>query len=236
MRVERPQRFPVPPELGLLGEALTWLAGTQGSWPPRVPHRVRAVDVREGAGIAAGRAAADALADAGVDLVVVEASGDVTAATVVICALLDLEPVSALGTSTSVGWARQVVAVRDGLRAARAHVGDPERLATDPVLGQLVGLLAQSAVRRTAVVLAGSPVIAAGALVADRLEPGARHWWLQGTSATSPAARAAFADAGLAPLLELGLSIPGGAALAADLLIGGIDLASRLHDPATKRV
>jgi nicotinate-nucleotide--dimethylbenzimidazole phosphoribosyltransferase len=178
----------------------------------------------DGAGLAAGRAEADALADAGVDVLVVEASGGVTAAVIVVCALLDLEPVVALGTSTSTGWAAQLVAVRDGLHAARPHIGDPERLAADPVVGRLAGLLAQAAVRRTPVVLGGSPVVAAGALVADRLEPDARHWWLQGTSATTPAARLAFSDAGLEPLLDLGLTVPGGAALALDLLVSGIAL------------
>jgi nicotinate-nucleotide--dimethylbenzimidazole phosphoribosyltransferase len=224
MRVERPRRFPVPPQLGQLGESLTWLAGTQGAWPPHPPVRPKALDVVDGDGLDAGRAEADALVDAGVDLLVLEASGDVTAAAVVICALLDIEPLLALGTSTAAGWTEQLVAVRDGLRVARPHIGDVERLAADPVVGRVAGLLAQSAVRRTAVVLGGSPVVAAGALLADRLHPDARHWWLQGTSATTAGARLAFADAGLAPLLDLGVTGRGGAQLAADLLVGGIAL------------
>ena len=234
--VLRPRRFAVPAGLGSLGESLAWLAGTQGSWPPQPPRRLTALDVVEGAGLAAGRAEADALADSGVDLLVVEASGDVTAGVVVLCALLDVEPVLGLGTSTAAGWSAQLVAVRDGLRAARAHVGDPEQLAADPVVGRVAGLLAQSAVRRTAVVLGGSPVVAAGALVADRLEPDARHWWLQGTSATTTGARLAFADSGLAPLLDLGVTVPGGAQLAADLLLRGISLTASLHEHDTGSV
>jgi nicotinate-nucleotide--dimethylbenzimidazole phosphoribosyltransferase len=222
--VDRPPIVaPPPPALGLLGDSLAWLAGAQGAWPPHPPRQLRHIDVVEGDGITAGRAEADALADAGVDLLVIEADSDPTAAVVVTCALLDLEPVAALGTGGP-DWARRVVAVRDGLRIARAHVGDPEQLVADPELGRVSGLLAQSAVRRTPVVLGGSPIVLAAGLVAERLEPDARHWWLAGTSPTSPAAKHAMADLGLEPLLDLGLQVPGGATLAADLLIRGVDL------------
>ena len=220
----RPLRFPPPARLGRLGDGLAWLAGAQGSWPPVAPRQPRALDVVAGEGVAAGRAEADALADAGVDLLVLEASGEPAAAVAVICALLDVEPVLALGTAAAPGWAEQLVAVRDGLRLAREHVGDPERLAADPVLGRVSGLLAQCAVRRTPVILGGSAVGAAGALVAERLVPDARHWWLAGTTPITTAAALAVADLGLEPLLDLGLSVPGGAQLAADLLVRGVDL------------
>jgi nicotinate-nucleotide--dimethylbenzimidazole phosphoribosyltransferase len=117
--------------------------------------------------------------------------------------------------------------VRDGLRAARGLVGDPDRLAADPVLGRVTGLLAQSAVRRTPVVLGGSVVVAAAALVAERLAPDARHWWLAGPTPIGAAAQAAHADLGLEPLLDLGMTAPGGAALAADLLMRGVELVTR---------
>ena len=221
----RPQRFPPPAGLGRLGAGLAWLAGAQGAWPPVAPRQRRSLDVVSGEGVGAGRAEADALADAGVDLLVLEAWGDPAAAVAVICALLDVEPVLALGTAASAGWAERLVAVRDGLRAARAHVGDPERLAADPVLGRVVGLLAQSPVRRTPVVLGGSPVVAAGALVAERMVPDARHWWLAGTTPVTTAATLALTDLALEPLLDLGLTVPGGAQLAADLLVRGVELA-----------
>lgn len=213
-----------PPELGLLGDSLAWLAGVQGAWPPHPPRQRRDLAVTTGAGVAAGRAEADALADAGVDLIVLEAAGVETAALVVVCALLDVEPVRAIGTAAGPGWSERVVSVRDGLRAARALVGDPEQLAGDPVLGRVAGLLAQSAVRRTPVVLGGSVVVAAGGLVAERLVPGARHWWLAGATPIGAAARLALADLGLEPLLDLRLTTPGGAALAADLLTRGVEL------------
>lgn len=224
--VERPARLPAPPaSLGRLGAALSWLAAAQGAWPPHLPKQQRGLDITSGAGLAGGRAEADALADAGVDLLALEASGGTTAALVVICALLDLEPVIAFGTAVGPGWAERVVAVRDGLRVARPHVGDPERLVADPVLGQLTGLLAQSAVRRTPVVLGSSPVVAAAALVAERLAPEARHWWLAGSQPPTAGARLALADLALEPLLDLGLLVPGAAELATDLLVHGVRLA-----------
>ena len=222
--IDRPDRFPGPPELGRLGAALGWLAGAQGAWPPHPPRRPHALDVTTGTGLDAGIAEADGLADSGGDLLVLEASGDPAAALVVVCALLDVEPVLAIGTAAGPDWAARVVALRDGLRAARGLVGEPARLGSDPVLGRVAGLLAQSAVRRTPVVLGGSVVVAAAGLLAERLEPGARQWWLAGTTPTSTAARLAHEDLGLEPLLDLGMTVPGGARLAADLLGRGVEL------------
>jgi len=229
--VPRPARLAAPPAaLGRLGSALGWLAAAQGSWPPVAPRLRRDLHVVEGAGLAAGRAEADALADAGVDLLTLEVEAEPTAAQVVICALLDLEPVVAVGTSGGAGWAQQLVAVRDGLRSARSDVGDPERLAADPVLGRAAGLLAQSALRRTPVVLGASVPAAAAALVADRIAPDARLWWLPGSAPVAPAARLAMADLG-EPLLDLGLQVAGGAVLAADLLVRAVDLLPLQRSP-----
>lgn len=223
--VERPPRVPPPPaSLGRLGTALAWLASAQGTWPPHAPARPRAVDVTVGEGVAGGRREADALADEGVDLLVLESGAESTAALAVVCVLLDLEPLLAVGTAAGPDWAARLVAVRDGLRDARQHVGDPERLASDLVVGRLTGLLAQSAARRTPVILGSSPVLAAAALLAERLAPDARHWWLLGSQPTDTAARLALADLALEPLLELGLQVPGGARLAADLLVRGVEL------------
>ena len=230
MTVERPAQVPEPdPRLGRLGAGLAWLAATQGAWPPHAPKVPKRLDVTTGEGVAAARAEADALADSGVDLLALEASGDDTAALVVICALLDLEPVAAVGTSTAPGWAERLVAVRDGLRAARHHVGDPERLVADPALGRATGLLAQAALRRTPVVLGDSAVVAAAALAAERLEPDARHWWLASSRPASSAARLALADLPLEPLLDLGLQVPGAATLTADLLVWSLELLPSAH-------
>ncbi|GAC1610198.1 MAG: hypothetical protein NVS3B26_15710 [Mycobacteriales bacterium] len=238
--VEPPKRLQSPPpELGRLGVALSWLAAAHGSWPPPAPQQRRAVEVGSAgltadlaaglaagpaAGLAAGRAQADALADAGADLLVVEGPPATAAALTVLCALLDVEPVLAVGTVAGPGWAELIVAVRDGLPGARSVVGDPERLLADPVIGHAAGLLAQCAVRRTPLVLGTSPVLAAAGLAAERLAPGARRWWLAASKPVSTVVAMAYAELALDPLLDLGITRSGSAALAADLLVSGIAL------------
>lgn len=215
---------PAPPALGRLGDALLWLAAAQGAWPPHAPALPRRLLVEDGGGLDAGVAAADALADAGVDLVVLDAPAASPAALVVLAALLDLEPVLAVGTAAGPDWATTVVAVREGLPAARSQLGDIPALVADPLVGHLTGLLAQAAVRRTPVILGPSAVVAAAALAADRLAPTARRWWLAATAPTATAPTLAYAELALVPLLDLGLTAPGAAGLAADLLIGAITL------------
>lgn len=229
-QVDRPARMPPPPEWGRLGLGLSFLAGAQGGWPaaaPRRVHHVTAAD-RPGGGYAAGRREADALADSGVDLLTVDGAGDgagegdTAPALAVLCALLDVEPVLAVGPARDPGWAARLVAVRDGLLALRPHVGDPQRLLRDPDLGRLAGLLAGSALRRTPVILGPSVPVAAAALVAERIAPGARWWWLAGVAPTERAAQLAHAELALEPLLELGLTEPCGAALAGGLLLDAV--------------
>jgi hypothetical protein len=82
----------------------------------------------------------------------------------VAAALLDLEPVKAVGTAPGGDWARLTVAVRDGLRTARLHRADPAGLLAAvgaDTVAQGAGLLAQAASRRTPVLLDGSVLVAA---------------------------------------------------------------------------
>ena len=228
LTVEAPEPVgPADPALGRLGPALVWLASAQGAWPPVVPVQVRTVVVRDGVDLAAGQREADELADAGCDLLVAGAAGDAVPGLVALAALLDLEPVQAVGTAAVADWAALTTGVRDGLRGARMHVGDPQgllRTIGSPALAHLTGLLAQSAVRRTPVVLDGSALTAAAALLADRLAPGASAWWLAGQVPPTPAARQGLADLGLTGLLDLGLSRPEGAELARRLLESAVEL------------
>ena len=215
------------PALGRLGPALLWLASAQGAWPPVPPSQPRTVVVREGGSLEDGRREADGLADGGCDLLVAGAAGDPVPGLVVLAALLDLEPVQAVGTTALADWAALTTGVRDGLRPARMHVGDPEgllRAVGGGPVAHLVGLLAQSAVRRTPVVLDGSPTTAAAALVADRLAPGAAAWWLAGQVPPAPAAQRGLADLGMTGLLDLRLALPQGAELAAGVLSAAIPL------------
>lgn len=222
VRVPAPAEVATPPRaLGRLGPALAWLAAAQGAWPPVVPQQVRRVVVLDGTTRADGQREADDLADGGADLLVLGSGGDQVAGLVVLAALLDLEPVQAVGTAAGDDWARLATGVRDGLRAARMHVGDPDGLLRDVgsgALARLTGLLLQSAVRRTPVVLDGAPLTAAAALLAERLGPGAPSWWLAGQVPPAPAARLGLADIGLTGLLDLGLGLPEGAALAHSVL------------------
>lgn len=241
--------------LGRLGPALAWLAAAQGAWPPRTPASVRHVRLGEAAGptgpdlqadpeleigpdlqadpeleigpdLETGSAQADELADAGADLVVLSGAGSPVAGIVVVAALLDLEPVHAVGTVAGADWAGLTVGVRSGLRATRDHVFDPVgllRATASPGLAHATGLLAQCAVRRTPVVLDGSPLVCGAALVAERLAPGAAAWWLAGQAPPNPAAAKALAHLGLAPLLDLHLALPVGADLALAVLLGAVE-------------
>lgn len=215
--------------LGRLGPALAWLAAAQGSWPPHLPVATRSLVVAADGSLDGGRSRADALADGGCDLLVVGAAGDPVPGLVVLAALLDLEPVQAVGTAAGPAWAARTTGVRDGLRAVRMHVGDVEgllRAVDSPPLAELSGLLAQSAVRRTPVILDGAPATAAAAMLAERLAPGAPSWWLAGQVPPAPAARAGLADLGLVGLLDLGLDLPVGAQLARSVLEQAVPLAA----------
>lgn len=216
--------------LGRLGAALERLATMQGGWPPHPARAVRhlVLSPDEPGDLEAGVAQADDLADRGTDLLVLGASGDPAPGLVAAALLLDLEPVQAVGTASAPGWAQLAVAVRDGLRTTRSLVGDPAGLLAalgSPVLARATGLLAQSAARRTPVLLDGSAALAGAALLAERLAPGAPAWWLAGQLPPLPAARAALDDLGLVPLLDLGLDRPEGAALAHAVLGEAVELA-----------
>jgi nicotinate-nucleotide--dimethylbenzimidazole phosphoribosyltransferase len=230
LQVQAPApRRPAERTLGRLGPALAWLGSVQGVWPPVPPSAVRRVVVgdRERGSRAAGSRQADELADGGCDLLVVGAAGDQVAGLVVLAVLLDIEPVQAVGTAAGLDWARLTTGVRDGLRGVRMHVGDPDGLLKavgSPALARLTGLLAQSAVRRTPVVLDGAPVTAAAAMLAERVAPGAPAWWLPGQVPPAPAARQGLADLGLTGLLDLGLDRPEGADLARSVLEQAVPL------------
>lgn len=216
----------VPRELGRLGPALAWLSAAQGVWPPAAPTHVQRVAVTGGSR-ADGMRQADELADGGCDLVVLSTDADPVPGLVALSALLDLEPVAAVGTSAGADWAALTTGVRDGLRTARMHVGDPDGLLAATgggALAHATGLLAQCAVRRTPVLLDGSAVAAAAAVIAERLAPGAPQWWLPGQVPPAPAARQGLADLGLTGLLDLGFAGPAGAELALSVLLQAVEL------------
>ena len=257
LEVTRPVGVGAPDRsLGRLGPALAWLAAAQGAWPPHAPATVRHLRLggtgpRDGdptdgnptdgnptdgnptdgnpadGDLQAGFAQADDLADAGVDLVVLTATGDQVPGIVVAATLLYLEPVHAVGTVATADWVAVTTRVRDGMRAAMAHLGDPVgllRAVASPDLTRATGLLAQCAVRRTPVLLDGSATVCAAALVAERLAPGGATWWLAGQAPPNPAAAQALTAVGLTPLLDLQLSLPLGADLALSVLLQAVEV------------
>ncbi|CAM3118004.1 nicotinate-nucleotide--dimethylbenzimidazole phosphoribosyltransferase [Skermania piniformis] len=175
------------------------------------------------AAISAGAAICDEEVDSGADLLIAGEMGigNTTPAAVLVAALTDTEPVLVVGRGTGIddaGWSRKAAAVRDALHRAAPVGPDPQgllRVAGGADLAAMAGFLAQAAVRRTPVLLDGA-VVTAAALVADRLAPGARAWWVAGHRSTEPMHTLALAELDLEPLLDLQLRLgEGSGALAA---------------------
>lgn len=179
------------------------------------------------AAIGAGRALADEEVDAGADLLIAGdmGIGNTTAATTLIAALTDTEPVAIVGRGTGIdddGWSRKTAAIRDALYRGRGVKSDPVgllRTCGGADLAAMAGFCAQAAVRRTPLLLDGV-VVTAAALVADMLAPGARAWWRAGHRSTEPAHTLALARLDLDPIVDLGLRLGEGtgAAVALPLL------------------
>ena len=193
--------------------------------PETMRHKVRAGSGRidredaltereTAAALAAGRAIADEEIDAGADLLIAGdmGIGNTTAAAVLVALLTGIEPHTLVGRGTGIddaGWIRKTRAVRDAVRRGRPHLELPERLVGvvgGADIAAMAGFLARAAQRRTPVVLDGV-VSGAAALVADRLAPGARAWWVAGHRSTEPAHTAALTELELVPLLDLGLRL-----------------------------
>jgi len=176
------------------------------------------------AAIEAGRRIADEEVDAGADLLIAGdmGIGNTTAATTLIAALTNSEPVAVVGRGTGVddaGWARKTAAIRDALFRARTMRTDPVgllRVCGGADLAAMAGFLAQAAVRRTPVLLDGV-VVTAAALIADRLAPGAKSWWQAGHLSTEPAHALALHRLDLTPIVDLGMRLGEGTGAAVAL-------------------
>jgi nicotinate-nucleotide--dimethylbenzimidazole phosphoribosyltransferase len=158
----------------------------------------------------AGRRIADEEVDSGADLLIAGdmGIGNTTAATALIAALTDSEPVAVVGRGTGIddaGWARKTAAVRDALYRARGLTANPVelvRVCGGADLAAMAGFCAQAAVRRTPVLLDGV-VVTAAALVAEALAPGARQWWQAGHRSTEPAHAVALRQLQLEPIVDM---------------------------------
>jgi nicotinate-nucleotide--dimethylbenzimidazole phosphoribosyltransferase len=176
------------------------------------------------AAIEAGRAIADEEVDSGADLLIAGdmGIGNTTAATTLIAALTNSEPVSVVGRGTGIddaGWARKTAAIRDALYRAHGLSADPVgllRVCGGADFAAMAGFCAQAAVRRTPVLLDGV-VVTAAALVADRLAPGARQWWQAGHRSTEPAHALALLQLDLEPIIDLRMRLGEGTGAAVAL-------------------
>ncbi len=131
------------------------------------------------------------------DLLVLSAVGvgGSTTAAAIVAASLGLRPTQAVGRGSGIddlAWMRKVSALRDGLRRARLTGLGAASPAVDHLLqlGSLdaavaVAILVEAAARRIPVVIDG-PLAAAAALLAQRVSPTSRHWWLGVDGITDP--------------------------------------------------
>ncbi|MFM8600243.1 MAG: nicotinate-nucleotide--dimethylbenzimidazole phosphoribosyltransferase [Mycobacterium sp.] len=178
------------------------------------------------AALEAGIRVADEEVDAGADLLIAGdmGIGNTTAATTLIAALTNTEPVAAVGRGTGIddaAWSRKTAAVRDALYRSRAARSDPVALLAacgGADLAAMAGFCAQAAVRRTPLLLDGLAVTAA-ALLAEQMAPGARSWWQAGHRSPEPAHDLALAQLELQPILDLGLRLGEGSGAAVALSI-----------------
>lgn len=216
-----------------------------------VRHRVRRgsgrIDVEDAltldeaeAAFRAGVAVADEEADSGTDLVVLGdvSVGGTTAAGVLVAALCgtDASVVTGRGGTgiDDLAWMRKCAAIRDALRRARPVLGDQlQLLATvgGADLAAITGFLLQSAVRKLPVVLDGV-VVAACALVGQRIAFRAPDWWLAGQSSGEPGQTKALDRMALEPLLDHGVTVGEGAGglLALPLVQAAAALAAELPE------
>ena len=178
------------------------------------------------AAVGAGRALADEEVDAGADLLIAGdmGIGNTTAATTLIAALIDTEPVAIVGRGTGIdddGWSRKTAAIRDALY--RARVGsNPSRSGCSGPGGADLAAMVGFCARRGASHPATSGRRGGHRRRAGRghVGAGARAWWRAGHRSTEPAhagARPAGSrsDRRLGPATRRGYRRSGGLAGAA---------------------
>ena len=182
---------------------------------------------------------ADAAIEAGADVLVPGdmGIGNTTPAATLIGLLAGADAATVTGRGTGIDdvvLERKRATVAAAMERGRTAVDDPRDLLVrvgSPDLAAMTGYLARAAERGIPVILDGV-VSCAAALVADRLAPGARAWWVAGHRSTEPAAGIALIALGLQPLVDLDLRLGEGtgALLAVPLLAAA---ASTLAEMAT---
>ncbi|MCE0538274.1 nicotinate-nucleotide--dimethylbenzimidazole phosphoribosyltransferase [Kineosporia rhizophila] len=192
-----------------------WLPHTGAAGPVRsevVLHRFTAPRDPEDA-LDWGVATADDAVDDGTDLVLFSVpvpENDVTWQ-VAAAQVLGLDAVEAAGWpgpgQTDSEWIARVALIRDGLKVVRGNRKNPYRvleLLEHRELRAGTGLLLQLAARRTPAILDG-PVAIACALLAARLAPATRSWWLAADSGRAVLTRRMLEELRLTAVTDLGL-------------------------------
>lgn len=183
--------------------------------------------------IQVGQRIADQEVDSGADLLIAGdlGIGNTTPAAALVGAMTKSEPVVVVGRGTGIddeGWKRKVAAVRDAMFRVRNQHHDAItvlRAISSPDLAAMAGFLAQASVRRTPVILDGV-VVTSAAIMANKLAPGARQWWLAGHRGAEPAHKLALRALKLEPLLDFKMRLGegSGAAVALPIVKAAVDI------------
>lgn len=166
-----------------------------------------------GEALAHGAATADREIDGGADLLIPGdiGPGNSTVAAAVYGALTVTEPVMAIGRGSGISdetWKTKVTVIRDAMFRAREFRSDTERVVAElsgPDFAFLVGLIAQSAARRTPLLIDGA-YVAVAAYVAERLAPGTKRWLLASQLSAEPAHAGCLTALDLTPVLALDIA------------------------------
>lgn len=183
---------------------------------------------------------------AGLDLVAQEAGkglslaatgemgiGNTTAATAIVAALAEVDPVTVAGPGTGLdqaGVTRKVAVIRQALAVNQPDPHDPwdvlAKVGGLEVAG-LVGVILGCASRRVPVVVDGF-ISTAAALIAARACPAAREYMIAGHRSAEPGHDLMLGLLGLSPLLDLQMRL--GEGTGAVLSFGVLEAAARLLD------
>ncbi|NMB23660.1 MAG: nicotinate-nucleotide--dimethylbenzimidazole phosphoribosyltransferase [Corynebacterium sp.] len=212
----------------------------EATGPERVRRSCGSIDVEDAMteeevlqALQIGIQIADQEIDSGADILIPGdlGIGNTTPAAALIGTFTLAEPVVVVGRGTGIddeGWKRKVTAVRDAMFRVRTLRQDPiavARMISSPDLTAMAAFIAQAAVRRTPVLLDGA-VVTSAALLANKLAPGARRWFIAGHRSPEPAHPIALDALGLTPLLDLGMRLGegSGAVAALPLVKTAVDL------------
>lgn len=163
--------------------------------------------------IAHGTATADREIDGGADLIIPGdiGPGNSTIAATVYATFTVTEPVLAIGRGSGIDdntWKTKVTVIRDAMFRTRNFRSDTERVLAElsgPDFAFLVGLIAQSAVRKTPVLIDGV-YVAVAAYAAERLAPGTKRWLLASQLSAEPAHAGCMQALELTPVLALDMA------------------------------